>query len=203
MPAPCWARSASAPTTAAVFATLKSSDTSETYRRAVGSMHRVACADLCKGRTACIARCVTHHTPLTTLESEPKRPAREQRRYAASPSHGAQSQLTTTGHCTVRCGTVQQHTAVALVCSRLNMEMRRALATLRHLIRQTSNVLWHVCGTELHQNHAVSFMKDTMELFNIHNRPWTRLPVTATFLYPLPHLTCALLYTAIKSPTNA
>ena len=101
------------------------------------------------------------------------------------------------------CRAVQQHIAVALMCSRLNMGTRRALATLRHLIRQTSHVLWHVCGTELHQNHAVSFMKDTMELFNIHNRPWTRLPVTATFSYPLPHLTCALLYTAIKSPTNA
>ena len=153
--------------------------------------------------TACIARCVTHHTPLTTLESEPKRPVREQRRYAASPLHGAQSQLTTTGHCTVRCGTVQQHTAVALMCSRLNMETRRALATLWHLIRQASHVLWHVRGTGLHQNHSVSVAKDTMELVNIHSRPWTRLPVTATFSYPLPHLTCALLYTAIKSPMNA
>jgi hypothetical protein len=171
MPAPCWARSASAPTTAAVFATLRSSDTYETYRIAISSMHRVACADLCKGRTACIARCVTHHTPLTTLESEPKRPVREQRRYAASPSHGAQSQLTTTGHCTVRCGTVQQHTAVALIGSRLNMDMRRALATLRHLIREISHVLWHVYNPELHQNHAVSFMNDTMELVNIHSRP--------------------------------
>lgn len=89
------------------------------------------------------------------------------------------------------------------MCSRLNMEMRRALATLRHLIRETSHVLLHVCGTELHQDHAVSFMKDNMELVNIHSRPWTRLPVTATFSYPLPHLTCALLYTAIKSPMNA
>ena len=103
----------------------------------------------------------------------------------------------------VLCRAVQQHTAVALVCSRLNMELRRALATLRHLIRQASHVLWHVCGTELHQNHSVSFAKDTMELVNIHNRPWTRLPVTATFSCSLPHLTCALLYTANKSPTNA
>jgi hypothetical protein len=89
------------------------------------------------------------------------------------------------------------------MCSRLNMETRRALATLQRLIRQASHVLWHVCGTELYQNHAVSLVKDTMELVNIYNRPWTRLPVTATFLYPLPHLTCALLYTANKIPTNA
>ena len=103
----------------------------------------------------------------------------------------------------VLCRATQQHTAVALVCSRLNMVKRRALATLRHLIRQASRMLWHVCGTEVHQNHSVSFVKDTMELVNIHNRPWTWLPVIATFLYPLPHLTCALLYTANKSPTNA
>jgi hypothetical protein len=96
----------------------------------------------------------------------------------------------------VLCRATQQYTAVALVCSRLNMVTRRALATLRHLIRQAPRMLWHVCGTEVHQNHFVSFVKDTMELVNIHNRPWTRLPVTATFFYPLPHLMCALLYTA-------
>ena len=71
----------------------------------------------------------------------------------------------------VLCRAVQQHTAVALVCSRLNMETRRALATLRHLIRQASRMLWHVCGTDLHQDHTVLFVKDTMELVNIHNRP--------------------------------
>jgi hypothetical protein len=103
----------------------------------------------------------------------------------------------------VLCRATQQHTAVALVCSRLNMETRRALVTLRHLIRQASHVLWHVCGTGLHRNHSISFVKDTMELVNIHNRPWTRLPVTATFSYPLPHLTCALPYTANKNPMNA
>jgi hypothetical protein len=103
----------------------------------------------------------------------------------------------------VSCRAVQQHTAVALMCSRLSMETRRALATLQHLIRETSHVLWHVCGTELYQNHSVSFVKDTMELGDIHNRPWTRLPVTATFSYPLPHLTRALLYTAIKNSTKA
>jgi hypothetical protein len=69
----------------------------------------------------------------------------------------------------VLCRATQQHTAVALVCSRLNMETRRALATLRHLVRQASHVLWHVCGTEVHQNHSVSFVKDTMELVNIHS----------------------------------
>ena len=104
----------------------------------------------------------------------------------------------------VLCRATQQHTAVALVCSRLNMETRRALATLRHhLIRQASRMLRHVCGTDLHQDHSVSFVKHTMELVNIHNRPWTWLPVTATFLYPLPHLECALLYIANKNPTNA
>jgi hypothetical protein len=84
------------------------------------------------------------------------------------------------------------------------METRRALATLQHLIRQTSHVLWHVCGTELYQNHAVMFVKeDTMELVNIHNRPWARHPVTATFSELLLHLTCALLYTAIENSASA
>lgn len=49
----------------------------------------------------------------------------------------------------VLCRATQQHTAVALVYSRLNMVTRRALATLRHLIRQASHALWHVCGTGL------------------------------------------------------
>lgn len=103
----------------------------------------------------------------------------------------------------VLCRATQLHTAIALVCSRLNMETRCALATLRHLIRQASHVLWHVCGTEVHRNHSVSFVKDTMELVNIHNRPLMRRPVTVTFSYCPPHLTCALLYTANKNPTNA
>jgi hypothetical protein len=46
----------------------------------------------------------------------------------------------------VLCRAVQQHIAVALMCSRLSMATRRALATLQHLIRQASCVLWHVYG---------------------------------------------------------
>ena len=48
------------------------------------------------------------------------------------------------------------------------------------------------------QNHSVSFAKGTMELVNIHNRPSRGSPSPPLVLSPLPHLMCALLYTANK-----
>ena len=84
------------------------------------------------------------------------------------------------------------------------METRYALATLRHLIRQASHVLWHVCGTDSHQDRPVSSVKDEMELDkmeldNIQYRSFAMLPSKAALVNPLLHLACTLLYTAIES----
>ena len=101
----------------------------------------------------------------------------------------------------VLCRAVQQHTAVALVCSRLNMETRRALATMRHLVRQvSSHVLWHVRGTEAHQDCPIASVKDKMELGNIQDRRrFTTLPSKAAQVSSLLHTAHTSLSTTIGS----
>ena len=105
------------------------------------------------------------------LESDPDKRVREQRRDEASLWHRAQVQLAQQAflmYCGVQYG--REHDTVPLICTRLSMETRRALATMRHLIRQApSHVLWHVCGTEAHQDRPTASVKDEMELGNIQD----------------------------------
>jgi hypothetical protein len=145
----------------------------------------------CRGRSA--SHAVQRITLLLATDgSEPKRLPRERRRHAARPYQSAQLQFVTTGLRAVPCG-------AATYCGRTHVqptqhgnEARASDVAAPHPSSLMCVVacLWYC--TEMHKNHSVSFVKDTMELENIHNRPRTRLFVTATLFYPLPHLTCAL-----------
>ena len=85
--------------------------------------------------------------------------------------------------------------------TRLSMETRRALATMRHLIRQaSSHVLRRICGAEAHQDRPTASVKDKVELGNVQDRRGsTVFPSKAARLTPLLHIACTSLATAIGS----
>ncbi|KAM0707319.1 hypothetical protein Q7P35_005557 [Cladosporium inversicolor] len=104
-----------------------------------------------RSHTRSVKRRAKYYTPAgkarERAEAAGRPELREQRRDEANPWHRAQLQL------------AQQ--ALAL------METRRALATMRHLIRQaSSHVLWHVCGAEVYQDRPTASVKDKVELGN-------------------------------------